>query len=274
MVNVASEPNGAQMADESQVVVITGAAGGIGSALARRYLRSGARVALLDINETDLEALGDHLDAGDRVMTIRCDVTSEDGCEDAAAAVMARWARADVLINNAGVSHMSPFADMDLDVFRRVVDINLFGSVYCTAAFLPSLRHNRGRIAVMSSVAGFAPLSLRSAYSTSKHALHGFFDTLRAELVDDGVSVTIVCPSFVKTDIEAHMLGDHDDSGPRQTTGAEADPDDVADAIHESVEARERMSFPTPDAKMIFDVAVSDPAGYDEFMRAMVAGSD
>ena len=270
----ANNRNEARMENNSQVVAITGAAGGIGSALARRYLRSGAKLALLDMDEAGLSELAEALDGGDRVMTLECDVTSEDGCEDAAAEVMARWAGIDVLVNNAGVSHMNSFAEMDLDVFRRVIDINLFGSVYCTAAFLPSLRHNRGRIAVMSSVAGFAPLSLRSAYATSKHALHGFFDTLRAELVDDGVSVTIVCPSFVKTDIEAHMLGDHDMSTTRQTTGTEADPDDVADVIHDAVTARERMSFPTPDAKMIFDVAISDPAAYDEFMRAMVAGSD
>jgi len=253
-------------------VVITGAAGGIGGALARRYRREGARLALLDIDPDGLGDIERSLGGGGDVMVVKCDVTSEDACEDAAAEVIARWDGIDVLINNAGVSHMGAFADMDLDVFRRVIDINLFGSVYCTAAFLPSLRARQGRIAVMSSVAGFAPLSLRSAYATSKHALHGFFDTLRAELVDDGVSVTVVCPSFVKTDIEAHMLGDHSQIGSRQTTGTEADPDDVADAIHVAVAARERMSFPTPDAKMIFDVAMSDPAGYDEFMRAMVAG--
>jgi len=260
------------MSADSQVVVITGAAGGIGGALARRYRRDGARVALLDVDSRSLGELAEALDGGLDVMAIECDVTSEDACKDAAAAVLARWDGVDVLINNAGVSHMSAFVDIDLDVFRRVIDINLFGSVYSTAAFLPTLGARHGRIAVMSSVAGFAPLSLRSAYATSKHALHGFFDTLRAELVDDGVSVTVVCPSFVKTNIEAHMLGEHSLSGPRQTTGSEADPDDVADAIHVAVAARERMSFPTPDAKMIFDVATSDPAGYDEFMRAMVRG--
>ncbi len=260
------------MKTDAEVVVITGAAGGIGGALARRYRRDGARVALLDIDESGLGAMTEALGSGGMVMTVGCDVTSEDACEDAAAAVIARWGGIDVLINNAGVSHMNAFADMDLDVFRRVIDINLFGTVYCTAAFLPSLRARQGRIAVMSSVAGFAPLSLRSAYAASKHALHGFFDTLRAELVDDGVSVTVVCPSFVKTNIEAHMLGDHSRIRSRRTTGTEADPDDVADAIHAAVAARERMSFPTPDARMIFDVATSDPVGYDEFMRAMIAG--
>jgi len=265
------------MDEIGEVVVITGAAGGIGSALARRYLRGGARVAVLDVDRAgldslviDLEAAG--FDSADRVLTVACDVTSEDACVTAAHEVIAAWDGVDILINNAGVSHMSPFADMDLAVFRRVVDINLFGSVYCTAAFLDSLSERRGRIAVMSSVAGFAPLALRSAYSTSKHALHGFFDTLRTELVDDGVSVTIVCPAFVRTDIEAHMIGDRSYTGPRQTTGSEADPEEVADAIHAAVADRARMSFPTPDAEMIHDVAVSDPAGYDEFMRAMVAG--
>ncbi len=257
---------------DSQVVVITGAAGGIGSALARRYLAGGASVALLDVDDSGLAALVDELAGGDAVMTVHCDVTSEDECRAAAAEVIGRWGGIDVLINNAGVSHLSTFADIDLAVFRRVVEINFFGSVNCTAACLDSLRARRGTIVVMSSVAGFAPLSLRSAYAASKHALHGFFDTVRAELVDDGVSVTIVCPSFVRTDIEAHMLGDHDPSGPRNTTGDQADPDDVADVIHTGVAARKRMVFPTPDGEMIYEVATTDPVGYDEFMRAMVAG--
>jgi len=264
------------MGNDTEVVVITGAAGGIGSALARRYLAGGSKVALFDVDDTGLPALAADLAAvgrsDDVVMAVHCDVTSEEGCRSAATQVVDAWGGIDVLINNAGVSHMSPFADMDLGVFRRVVDINLFGAVNCTAACLESLRARQGRIAAMSSIAGFAPLSLRSAYAASKHALHGFFDTLRAELFDDGVSVTIVCPAFVRTDIEAHMLGDRSNSGPRQTTGDQADPNDVADAIHAGVKARERMIFPTPDGEMIHQVALSDPVGYDEFMRAMVSG--
>ncbi len=256
---------------DSRVVVITGAAGGIGSALARRYLSGGATVALLDVDDSGLTALADELTGGDAVMTVHCDVSTEDECRAAAAAVVDRWGGIDVLVNNAGVSHLSPFTDIDLAVFRRVVEINFFGSVNCTAACLDSLRSRRGRIVVMSSVAGFAPLSLRSAYAASKHALHGFFDTLRAELVDDGVSVTIVCPSFVRTDIEAHMLGDHSLSGPRNTTGEQAEPDEVADIIHTGVAARERMVFPTPDGEMIYGVATSDPVGFEELMRQMVA---
>lgn len=258
--------------ETGEVVVITGAAGGIGSALARRYLSEGARVALLDVDDAGLAELARHLAADDRAIAVHCDVTSEDGCEDAIAQVIGSWGGIDVLINNAGVSHMSPFADMDLDVFRRVVEINLFGAVNCTAACLPSLQQRQGRIAAMSSIAGFAPLSMRSAYTTSKHALHGFFDTLRAELVDDGVSVTLVCPAFVKTEIEEHMLGDRSYSGPRRTTGRDSDPDDVADAIHAGIAARERLIFPTPDGEMIYQVATTDPVGYEELMRAMVAG--
>jgi len=266
------------MGTDTEIVVITGAAGGIGSALARRYVAGGSKVALFDVDDNALSALATELadngPSGDSVMGVRCDVTSEADCRSAAARVIEAWGGVDVLINNAGVSHMSPFADMDLEVFRRVVDINLFGSVNCTAACLDSLQARRGRIAVMSSVAGFAPLSLRCAYAASKHALHGFFDTLRAELFDNGVSVTIVCPAFVRTDIEAHMLGDHSHSGPRQTIGDQAEPADVADAIHAGVAARERMVFPTPDGEMIHQVAVTDPVGYDEFMRAMVSGDD
>ncbi len=260
------------MSELGDVVVITGAAGGIGSALARRYLAGGARVALLDVDADGLRSLADDLHEEERVLTIDFDVTSEDECQAAARVVADTWGGIDVLINNAGVSHLSPFADTDLAVFRRVVEINFFGSVNCTAAFLPSLVERRGRIVVLSSVAGFAPLSLRSAYSASKHALHGFFDTLRVEVLPDGVSVTVVCPSFVRTDIEDHMLGKRSYTGPRRTTGQEAEPDDVADVIHAAVAARERMAFPTDDAELAYQVATTDPAGFDELMRQMVAG--
>ena len=181
-------------------MVITGAAGGIGSALAQRFSAAGARVALLDRDQGGLDRLVLRLGAaGADTIAIPCDVTSLDECSVAVGRVVAAWGGVDVLINNAGITHVSPFVDTDVDVLHRVMDVNFFGAIGMTSVALPSLLERRGQIVVMSSVAGFAPLVLRTGYAASKHALHGCFESLRAELHGTGVGVTLVCPSFVRT---------------------------------------------------------------------------
>jgi short-subunit dehydrogenase len=141
------------------------------------------------------------------VLVIPCDITDATACERAVAAVMQRFGAIDVLVNNAGISHRSGFAATGLDVIRRVMEVNFFGAVNCTRAALPHLVAGRGLIVVISSVAGYTPLIARTAYSASKHALHGFFDSLRTELEPSGVDVMIVCPSFVATRIDRNALG-------------------------------------------------------------------
>ncbi len=188
-----------------KVALVTGAGSGIGRALALELAARGARLALLDhaapgIDET--LALLPHADARAFV----CDVRDPARCEAVVAEVLAALGGVDVLINNAGISAHGLAEQTTLEVLRRVMDVNFHGAVHCTLAALPSLRARRGRVAVMSSVAGFAPLIGRSAYAASKHALHGWFDTLRAELAGSGVDVMMVCPSFVNTAIDRHAL--------------------------------------------------------------------
>jgi short-subunit dehydrogenase len=221
------------------VVLITGAAGGLGSAIARRFARDGARLALLDVDPGRLDAVaGDFPDA----VPIVCDLTDPAACEGAVTSVIGRFGVIDVLINNAGMTHRSAFLDTDPAVIRKVMEVNYLGSVNITKAALPSLVERRGAIAVVTSVAGFAPVLGRTGYAGSKHALHGFFNTLRAELRPTGVDVTIISPTFVATDMQQRALGgdgavtDH----PQSRVGKQVTPDDVADRIYRAIERRKR----------------------------------
>jgi NAD(P)-dependent dehydrogenase (short-subunit alcohol dehydrogenase family) len=255
------------------VVVITGAAGGIGRALAERKAREGAALALLDRDAAGVEVVAQsNLHAALPPLAIGCDVTSWDACAQAIDAVCKHFGGIDLLINNAGITHLSPLAETDVDVIRRVMDVNFFGSLYCTRAALPHLVSSRGRIAVMSSVAGFAPLAYRTGYAASKHALHGLFESLRAEVRGDGVSVTMVCPSFVRTEIGAHALGGDGGrpSAPRSEVGKAMEPEHVADAIYRAVERRQRLLVLGTVGKLSYLVARLWPALYERIMSRQI----
>jgi NAD(P)-dependent dehydrogenase (short-subunit alcohol dehydrogenase family) len=161
-----------------RTVLVTGAAGGLGSALCRAFGRQGARIAALDRDAQRLQALVAALRAdGVEAMALACDITDEAECRAAIASVGA----IDVLVNNAGISARALLRDTAPDVIRRVMAVNFFGAVNATQAALESLVARRGQVVVISSIAGFSPLVGRTAYSASKHALHGFFDSLRSE---------------------------------------------------------------------------------------------
>lgn len=251
----------------SDVVVITGGAGGIGMALAREYAKSGARVALLDLDQVALTKAAGALDPAP--LTVPCDVTDPDACEAAIAAVLHALGRVDVLVNNAGISHRSRFEDTDARVLRAVMEVNFFGSVNMTRAALPHLVRSRGRIAVLSSIAGFAPLVGRTGYAASKHALHGFFDSLRAELVGTGVSVTVVCPYFTQTAIRHNALnGSGESAGIRPSkTGRALDPQTVARAIVRATSRRRRQVVIGGVGRLSFWVSRLAPAVYERLMR-------
>ena len=252
-----------------RVVVITGAAGGIGAALARRFVAGGDRVALLDLEADRLEPVTrDLTDRGGDVLAIVADVTSLDACQRAIEQVVARFGGVDVLVANAGITHLGRFVDTDVAVIERVMDVNFFGSVNITKAALPSLVERRGRIAVMSSVAGIAPLAVRTGYSASKHALHGFFESLRTEVAADGVSITMVCPSFVRTGIGDRALGG--DGGratvERTQTGTPVEPDDLAELVVAAIDRRRRLVLPFHDARRARRLSQVAPRLYDRIM--------
>ncbi len=251
---------------EGKTVVITGAAGGIGSALARRFARGGARLGLLDRDLGGVQALAAAL--GGQAVPVRCDVTNWADCQQAVQTVVAAHGGIDILINNAGITHLSRFAETDISVFRTVMDINFFGAIHCTKATLAALIARRGLVVIMSSVAGFAPLAGRSGYAASKHALHGLFESLRGEMQASGVRVMMVCPGFTNTGIGAHALGG--DGRParrlRTTVGKGADPEQVADVIYRGALSGRRLLVLSPVGKLAFVLSRVFPSVYERLM--------
>jgi NAD(P)-dependent dehydrogenase (short-subunit alcohol dehydrogenase family) len=254
---------------EGQVVVLTGAAGGLGSAMAWEFARSGASLVLLDLPGAALDALAAELSADGHECTAQgFDITDASACEAAVGAAIDRFGGVDVLVNNAGITHRSPFTETTVDVIRNVMEVNLFGSLHCTRAALDSLTARRGRIVVISSVAGFAPLYGRTGYAASKHALIGLFSSLRTELASDGVGVTIVCPTFIRTAIDVNAL-DADGkptAHPQSTVGKVAEPDDVARRIVQGTAAGRDWIFNTGMGRAARILSAVAPGLYETIM--------
>jgi len=252
-----------------KVVVISGAAGGLGRALARSFAAAGARIAALDRDAAGAEALAAELRSeGRQALGQGCDVTDAAACERAMAAVIETWGRIDVLINNAGITHRSAYRRTDPAVTRRVMEVNFFGSVHCTRAALDALLESRGLIIVISSVAGFAPLIARTGYAAAKYALHGFFESLRTELADDGVGVLMVCPSFIDTGIDRNALGGAGRPARhgQQVVGARARPEAVAAEVLRAAEHGRQLLLPGRMAKLAWCVSRIAPRYYARVM--------
>ncbi|MBN2079488.1 MAG: SDR family oxidoreductase [Spirochaetes bacterium] len=217
-----------------RVVVVTGAASGIGRALCGRFGKAGAIIAALDMDREGLARLEGDMEAiGVRARGYECDVSDNGSCREAVGAVIRDMGGVDVLVNNAGITQRSPFVSTGIGVYRRVMDVNFFGSVSCSMAAAESLIARRGMIIVTSSIAGLVPLIGRTGYCASKHALHGFFRTLRAELSPQGVGVLIVCPGFTRTNLQTRAL-DGDGSvtaHPQSRVGGETTPEEVAEKV-------------------------------------------
>ncbi len=263
-----------------QCVVITGAAGGLGQALVGVFLQAGANVLALDRNAAVLEALprpvsaheSGNRNAAPTLVTAVCDITQPQDCAAAIAQALSLWGGIDVLINNAGISHRSLFADTDPSVIRQVMEVNFFGAVHMTHAALPHIIARRGVVAAISSVAGFAPLLGRTGYCASKHALHGFFDTLRTEVQGQGVQVTLICPSFIATGIGAAALGGAGASAtsPRITTGGESTPEDIARQILTALAQGKTRLLPDLTSRLAWWVSKLAPGFYVSTMKRRV----
>jgi NAD(P)-dependent dehydrogenase (short-subunit alcohol dehydrogenase family) len=230
---------------DRKVVLITGASAGIGRALAERFAQAGARLVLLDLEQSALDALAQHLadHHNAQSLALRCDVADAAAVHAAVALALERFGGIDVLVNNAAIAQSSPFAETELAVFQRVMAVNYFGALHCTQAALPSIRARRGQLIIMSSLSGFAPLLWRSAYNASKHALHGLFETLRLELAGSGVNVLLVCPGFTATDLRKHALvGDGSVRPPALPLfGKVYAAQDTAEAIYRAAVRRQRL---------------------------------
>ena len=250
---------------EGRSVVITGGGGGLGGALGRAFAERGSAVALLDIDIDSASAVARGVDGA---CAVACDVTDQDECRHALERVSDMIGAPDVLVLNAGLTHRSAFVDTEVDVVRRVMEVNFFGAVNLAKQALPDLVERGGAIVVVSSVAGLAPLIGRTGYSASKHALHGVFGSLRAEMRGTGVDVTIVAPSFIDTPFR-HRTLDGDGSitrHPQSRVGQMLTADEAADAIVRAVERRQRLVVLGTVGKVSRYLAALWPAAYERMM--------
>ena len=185
---------------KDKVVLITGASSGIGKALATEALKQGALVAVCARNIEKLQDV--YADTDNRnLVFFKADVSIEEDCSAFVDFALKQWGRIDVLINNAGISMRALFADVDLKVLKELMDINFWGTVYCTKYALPSITQHSGVIVGVSSIAGYRGLPARSGYSASKYAMQGFLEALRTELLHTGTHVMWVCPGFTASNI-------------------------------------------------------------------------
>ena len=252
-----------------RTVVVTGAAGGLGAALCRAFGAAGARVVALDRQQADIDALLADLSArGVATIGTACDVTDEAQCVAAIQFARQHFGGIDVLVNNAGITHRSALASTRTEVIRRVMSVNFFGALHCTHAALPDLIARRGQVVAISSVAGFAPLIARTGYSASKHALHGFFDSLRSEVEPLGVGVLLVCPSFIQTGIDRNALGG--DGLParhaQSIVGQRSMPDEIAAKIVHAARRDQRLLLPDRVSRTAWWVSRLAPGLYARLM--------
>lgn len=192
-----------------QVVVLTGASLGIGAEVAHVLAAESAQLVLAARDVERLQGVAELCRRhGADVEVVPCDVTVEADCRALITHALARFGRIDTLICNAGQAMWARAEDVtDWSVYERLLRVNYLGAVHCTLAALPHLRASKGRIVAVSSLAGKTGVPMRSGYAAAKAALNGFFDSLRIELMESGVSVTIVCPGFVGTGSRARNLG-------------------------------------------------------------------
>lgn len=251
---------------DGKTVVVTGGARGLGQALCRRFGRAGARLGALDLLAEELAATRDALRAeGIVIETAVCDLSDEAATTAACGELRKRLGAAEVLVANAGMTHIRPFGPGESAAVRKVLEVNVLGAVHPVAALLDDLKAARGQIVVVSSVAGFSPLVGRTGYCASKHALHGFFDTLRAELRDDGVDVLLACPSSIATGIR-------ETQSDRRAVGAEVSPATVADQIYSAARRRRRQVVIGRVGRAAFWLHRLAPRWYESLMRRQVEG--
>jgi len=192
---------------KGKVVVITGASSGIGRASAIEFARRGCRVVLAARSEEGMQGAVQQIEAaGGRAVAVRTDVTVQEDCKRLIDAAVSAFGGVDILVCNAGISMRALFDDVDLSVLHRLMDVNFWGTVYCTKYALPYLQASHGSLVGVSSVAGLHGLPGRTGYSASKYAMTGFLETVRIENLKKGLHVMVACPGFTASNVRFAAL--------------------------------------------------------------------
>jgi short-subunit dehydrogenase len=193
---------------QNQVVIVTGASAGIGKSLALQLADQGAWIVLAARRKDRLEQIAAECRTrGGKALAIPTDIAKETQCKTLVEQTIQEFGRLDMLINNAGFATVALFEELpNLDLFKRTVDVNFYGNVYPTYYALPHISQSQGRIVSISSIGGKLAVPGNSSYVASKFAINGFFDSLRMELAQAGVSITVIYPSWVVTEFHESML--------------------------------------------------------------------
>ncbi|MCP4722789.1 MAG: SDR family oxidoreductase [Desulfobacteraceae bacterium] len=253
----------------NKVVLVTGGASGIGLATCHEFARAGAKIAMLDMDEQMLISQKQAFQkSGYEILTLACDVTDAGACQKAVETVISQYGAIDILFNNAGITQRGLFENTKVSVIEKVMTVNFYGSLYMTKAALPSLIKQKGMIIVNESIAGVAPLLGRCAYSASKHALHGLFTSLRCEMKSRGVHVMIICPGFIKTNLQTRALGCDGKITTRQQTrvGKQQTPEFLARKIVFGAEKKFPMMVFTLMGKIGYLISRLAPSVYERLM--------
>ena len=193
---------------QNKVIWLTGASSGIGEALAYALAKEGAKLILSARRGDELQRVADKTQLSSaNYLVLPLDLNAPDTFEAKKSEAISKFGRIDILINNGGVSQRSLAKDTSIEVDRKIMEVNYFGTIALTKALMPDfIQQKDGLFVVVTSAVGKFGSPWRSGYSASKHALHGFFDSLRAELYNDGVKVLLVCPGFIQTNVSVNAL--------------------------------------------------------------------
>ena len=237
----------------NKVVLITGATSGIGEACAAAFGAAGAKLVITGRNPQKLEDCAAQLRAKNYpVLPILADAGSEADNRRMAEETLAHYGQLDILVNNAGISMRALFQDLDLDVFRKVMDTNFWGTVYATKFCLPAILASKGSIIGISSINGYRGTPARTAYTASKYAMNGFFESLRTEVMKKGVHVLVVAPGFTSSNIRNTALtasGASQGESPRDESKMMTS-EEVADHILRATWKRKRDLVLTTQGKL------------------------
>lgn len=238
---------------KNKVVIITGASSGIGKALAFEFAKQEAKVVLAARRIEKLSEVEKQLlNLGGDAFAVVADVSIEKDCENLIRQSLEKYGQIDILVNNAGISMRALFADADLAVIEKLMQINFWGTVYCSKFALPYLLKNRGTVVGVSSIAGYVGLPARTAYSASKFAMQGFLESLRTENLEKGLKVLIACPGFTASNIRNSALtasGETQGKSPRKEEKM-MPAEEVAQEIVKAIRQEKQSLILTLEGKM------------------------
>lgn len=257
-------------------IVITGGGSGLGRALALEYAREGSRVAVLDRNRESAEAVAREVEAaGGKSLALACDVTDADAVGHAATAITRGWHGLDLLVNNAGIAGSGTVVDTPEEDWRRILEVNLFGVVTVSRAFLPAMiRAGAGHVVNIASAAGFVSAPGMAAYNASKAAVISLSESLRVEMSAHGIGVTVVCPSFFRTNLLDEFSGSEESRqfALRLMDKSALSAEDVARQVRRGARKGEFMLVPHADARRILVLKRLAPAVFFAAVRRQAAG--